>query len=80
MMSPSNTQWFSLVPRDNSSMVTLLQLEFQNQKLKRMTLQDHLGHTTLIEFNHVVINSSISPALFNFKPPAHIDVIDETQH
>jgi outer membrane lipoprotein carrier protein len=74
----TNTQWFSLRPKDKNSMFEFIKLGFQNQQITEMQLKDHLGHVTLIQFNRVVINNNLSPALFNFKVPAKVDVIDET--
>ena len=69
---------YVLMPRDKSSMFEAIQLRFANQHIREMRLQDHLGHVTVIQFNAVVMNSKLSAALFNFKTPAHVDVIDET--
>lgn len=71
-------QWFNLVPKDKSSMLSSLRLGFANQQIKQMQLQDHLGHRTIIEFTNIHTNLALSPSSFNFKPPAHIDIIDET--
>lgn len=75
----NNATTFLLKPKDKSSMFDSIQLIFSNQQIKIMQLQDHLGHVTLIAFNNAVLNSDLSPALFNFKPPAKVDVIDETR-
>lgn len=77
--SPSSLQWFMLIPTDQGTMIASLKLGFANQQIRRMQLQDHLGHTTSIEFNSVAINKNVSSSLFNFKPPAKVDVIDETK-
>ncbi len=70
---------FILTPKDKSSMFESIKLGFVNQQIRDMQLQDHLGHVTSIQFNHVIINTSLSPTLFNFKAPAKVDVIDETR-
>lgn len=73
-------QWFTLVPTDKSAVISSLKLGFTNKVIRRMQLHDHLGHTTLIEFSHVVLNSPLSTSAFNFKPPSNVDVVDETKH
>jgi outer membrane lipoprotein carrier protein len=76
--SNSTTRWFLLTPKDKGSVFASIKLAFEQQQIKQMQLQDHLGHITRIQFNHVVINSALSPSLFMFKPPANVDTIDET--
>ncbi len=75
----SSLRWFLLTPKDRGSMFEAIRLGFENQQIKQMQLQDHLGHITHIQFNRVVMNTGLSPALFTFKPPANVDVIDETK-
>jgi len=79
MTNEADTQWFLLTPKDKSSLFELIKLGFKNRQITQMQLQDHLGHVTLIQFNHIVVNNNLSPALFNFKAPAHVDVIDEVR-
>jgi outer membrane lipoprotein carrier protein len=75
----TNWQWFSLAPRNADSMLAEIQIGFQNKQLQEMYLQDHLGHTTKIQFLHIKSNISLADALFTFKKPAGVDVIDETK-
>lgn len=75
----SSIQWYTLLPKDPSSVIAAMKLGFDKQQIQQMEIQDHLGHTTLIVFNNIKENVPISSALFIFKPPAHIDVIDETK-
>lgn len=75
-----NDSSFLLIPKDQGSIISSLKLGFSNQQIREMQMQDHLGHTTKIEFSHVVLNKPESASLFNFKPPANIDIIDETKH
>lgn len=69
---------YVLTPKDKSSMFETITLRFANQTIHEMQLADHLGHVTHIQFNQVVMNRNLSASLFNFKAPAHVDVIDET--
>ncbi len=72
-------KWFVLIPKDKSTAISALKLGFANQEIRQMKLEDHLGHTTLIEFNHVRTNIPLTASTFSFTPPGHIDVIDETK-
>lgn len=76
----TKTQWFLLKPKDRNSMFAYIKLGFDKQFFIRgMVLQDNLGHVTSIRFNNVVVNAPVSTTLFNFRPPAKVDVIDETR-
>lgn len=77
--SSSPLQWFLLIPKDKGSSIASMKMGFMNQQIQQMELQDHLGHITHIEFNHINTNLKLAASLFHFKPPAHIDVIDETK-
>lgn len=74
-----NVHWFLLKPRDKNAVISALKLGFLHQSIQQMQLQDHLGHKTLITFTRVKLNSSLPATLFYFKPPAQVDVIDETK-
>jgi outer membrane lipoprotein carrier protein len=60
-------------------MFAKIKLGFNKNQIREMELQDHLGHTTAIAFYNIRLDPSLSSALFSFKPPAHVDVIDETR-
>ena|SRR3990167_2221223 len=75
----SPLQWFVLVPKKKDSMFASIQLGFLRDQIKEMQLQDHLGHTTFIQFKNIKINVSFSNKLFVFKVPRGVDVIDETK-
>lgn len=75
----SGWHWFSLIPKQQDSMFASIQMGFTNNQIREMRLQDHLGHMTLIQFTDAKINKTLLASLFNFKPPANVDVIDETR-
>lgn len=77
--SSSTLRWFLLIPKDKGAVLSSLRLGFTNQQVHQMLLHDHLGHTTKIEFKNIVLNTSIPSSKFNFKPPANVDVINETK-
>jgi outer membrane lipoprotein carrier protein len=74
-----NIQTFSLVPKEADSMFADIQMSFENKKITSMSLRDHLGHTTVVAFQKLETNISLPAALFVFKAPARIDVIDEAK-
>lgn len=71
--------WYLLIPKDKSSVISQLKLGFKENEIRGMQIEDHLGHLTQIEFSQVKSNKPVEAALFNFKPPAHVDVINETK-
>lgn len=79
MQAPQHWQWFSLTPKGNESLFHVIQLGFFNHQIKEMRMQDNLGHNTVIQFHHLKENGSLRSSLFQFHPPANVDVIDETR-
>lgn len=76
--SLTGMQWFVLTPKNQNSMLAAIKLGFVNHRIMAMFLEDHLGHTTVIEFKNVKVNAMLSESLFKFNVPANVDVIDET--
>lgn len=72
-------KWFLLTPRDKNNMFTAIRIGFAGNQIQKMRMQDHLGHSTLIEFKQAKVNSSLSANLFTFNAPASVDIIDETK-
>ncbi len=79
MEAPQNWQWFALTPKAKDSLFQVIQLGFFNRDLKEMRMRDNLGHHTVIQFSHLKENKPLAAALFQFHPPANVDVIDETR-
>jgi outer membrane lipoprotein carrier protein len=75
----TSMRWFVLTPKSSNSLLANIKLGFIGNTLHAMFLEDHLGHTTLIEFNHVMVNTALSSSLFHFNLPSNVDVIDETE-
>jgi len=71
-------QWFLLTPKNPDNMFASIKLGFGYFQIQGMVLQDHLGHTTTISFSNIVSDVVIPTSLFTFKPPRHVDVIDES--
>lgn len=79
IVKSNSAESFILTPKNKNDMLTHLKLTFSNKIIHKMELEDHLGHTTVIQFNQTKINPSVSASLFNFVPPKGIDIIDETK-
>jgi len=68
---------YTLKPKTGESSFVLIQLQFKQDQIVAMQLEDQLGHTTRINFTHVVENPALSQALFQYVPKAGMDVINE---
>ncbi len=74
----SGLQSFLLKPKNAGSLFEWIYLVFAKGQLHSMLIQDHLGYKTQIQFSHMRSNGSVAARLFNFIPPRHVDIIDET--
>lgn len=72
-------RWFALKPHKGENMFASVEMGFEGGEIRRMRLQDHLGHITAVEFENAKINTTLAPTLFVFKASSKVDVIDETR-
>lgn len=79
MAAPRDWQWYALTPKMKDSMYKVIELGFLKDEIKEMRMQDNLGHHTVIQFQHLRKNVSLSPGLFEFHGPLHVDVINEVR-
>lgn len=68
--------WFSLHPKDASTQFQQVELGFADHEVKAMRLKDNLGQTTLLHFSAVKRNTPMAASLFEFSPPAGVDVVE----
>jgi outer membrane lipoprotein carrier protein len=76
----ANAKVFLLSPKNKDNMFANIKLTFMGKQIHEMQLRDHLGHLTIIAFQHVKLDAPLAAALFVFTPSSKIDVIDETRH
>ena len=73
--------WFELTPKTQQGLgdtqFNQLRLGFVHGTLVAMELVDAFDQTTLIRFNDLSRNGGVSAKLFDFTPPAGVDVIGE---
>lgn len=70
-------EWIELIPKDPEAQYKNIRIGFEQRRLGVMLIADSLGQTTRIEFQNTRKNIQLSPALFQFKAPLNIDIIDE---
>ncbi len=68
--------WYRLLPKDAKSQFQEVELGFAEGEIKAMRLKDNLGQTTLLHFAAVKRNTSLAQSLFQFTPPAGVDVVE----
>jgi outer membrane lipoprotein carrier protein len=71
--------WYQLKPKKAESTFAVIMLQFSDNRIHAMRLQDHLGHTTQIEFKQVIVNPRLPADLFQYQSTSQMDVIDETR-
>lgn len=74
----SDQVWqFHLRPKAPDSLFETLRLTFADGTLVQMHLLDSLGQRSSLEFSNVKVNPSLNKSLFQFTPPAGVDVITQ---
>ena len=68
--------WYSLHPKDAKTQFQEVELGLADSEVKAMRLKDNLGQTTVLHFSAVKRNAPMAQSLFNFTPPAGVDVVE----
>jgi len=66
---------FLLVPKQKNALFHSLSLYFNGATVNQLILRDNLEQSTDIRFDAVVANPSLPDQLFQFSPPAGVDVV-----
>ena len=67
--------WVLVEPHGTDADFRHALMGFDGKDLKRMILEDKLGQTATVMFDHVERNGKIAPEEVSFTPPAGVDVI-----
>jgi len=67
--------WVMVEPRGSEADFRHALLGFEGKELKRMILEDKLGQTATVLFDHVERNGHVAPEEVSFTPPPGVDVI-----
>jgi outer membrane lipoprotein carrier protein len=71
--------WVLVEPRGSQADFRRALLGFNGKELKRMILDDKLGQTATVVFDHVERNGPVAPDEVSFTPPPGVDVIGTPQ-
>lgn len=69
--------WLKLSPKAEESGFRYVLMGIEGDSLSGMELADNFGQLTRIYFKNVKTGVRQDPALFNFKPPAGVDVFED---
>ena len=67
--------WVLVEPHGSEADFRHALMGFDGKDLKRMILEDKLGQTATVLFDHVERNGKVAPEEVSFTPPAGVDVI-----
>lgn len=67
--------WFVLEPVSDDELFTLLELEFVDDELLSVELEDGLGQRTVFKFANTTRNRPVDESLFTFDIPDGVDVL-----
>src|ERR1700738_3835132 len=67
--------WVLVEPHGTDADFRHALMGFDGKDLKRMILEDKLGQTATVMFDHVERNGKVAPEEVSFTPPAGVDVI-----
>jgi outer membrane lipoprotein carrier protein len=67
---------FILNPKDEGSLFTMLVLNFVDEELVEMQIEDSLGQFTKIAFTDVTVNPELEASVFSVAFPDYVDVLD----
>lgn len=72
-----NQLYFDLHSKSKKANFKRVQLVFVGHELRGIELYDELGQHTVVLFSHVKNNPTLASALFKFKIPKGVDVVDQ---
>lgn len=72
-------EMFILSPKDEGSLFTMLVLNFVDDQLVEMQIEDSLGQFTKIAFTNVTLNPTLTSETFSVSFPDYVDVLDNRQ-
>jgi outer membrane lipoprotein carrier protein len=67
--------WVLVEPHGSEADFRRALMGFEGKELKRMILEDKLGQTATVMFDHVERNGHVAPEEVSFTPPPGVDVI-----
>lgn len=66
---------FKLIPQKSTDAFRNILISFKQDKLNEMRIENNMGQFTVFSFSNLRINPPLSNNLFQFSPPAGVDVL-----
>lgn len=66
---------YQLRPKDPDSPFNVIKVGFEGAKLMSIKINDALEQTIITTFSNVTLNGEVNPNIFDFTPPAGVDVM-----
>ena len=67
--------YYHLVPKNIESLIRAIDLVFNKGVLQKLTIYNSVGQVTIIQFDHVILNTILPVDLFRLKLPKGIDIL-----
>lgn len=74
--SRNGLEWVELLPRGEESEIVKVLVAFRGEQLDRLEMIDNFGQITRFHFADIRRNPDLDPALFRFRPPPGIDMLE----
>jgi len=74
----AGTTEYQLDAKDKDTLFVGLTISFRDRVVTSMSFSDSFEQQTRIDFSSFVVNTEIPDDLFQFAPPAGVDILDET--
>ena len=76
--SQANAYWLKLIPKDRQLNLTELVLTINPKTflIEESWAEDNFGNTTSLVFSDIKVNTGVSDAIFQFKPPKGAEMIN----
>jgi outer membrane lipoprotein carrier protein len=70
-------QWVQATPKVKEGQLHSVKVGFRGNELAALEILDSFGQRSVLTFTRMEINAALSPAQFQFKPPAGVDVVKQ---
>ena len=75
MPDKDGMQWVQATPRQKEGQLTNMKVGFRGEQLAALEILDSFGQRSLLTFNGMQVNTSVSADAFRFTPPKGADVV-----
>lgn len=70
-------QWVQATPKNKEGQLHSMRVGFRGDQLAALEILDSFGQRSMLTFSQMVVNATVGPEVFNFKPPQNADVVKQ---